>query len=241
MLLKTKGIVIKQTKFSDSGVIVKIFTEERGIQSFFVRGLRGKRSRSKAAMYQPLTLLDLVISYSENKSLHNIKEVTVSHAYQTVTESMIKRTLIFFIDELLHKSLKEETQNKELFDWIHNSLVWLDLADEGTANFHLIFMMQLTVFLGFYPKKKTAETQMVFDMQEGRFLNNRPVHPYYVTGEVVVLLSKIQSASFENSVNLGLNKTSRKVLLETLITYYKIHIPSFGDFKSLEVLSVVLE
>jgi DNA repair protein RecO (recombination protein O) len=241
MLLKTKGIVIKQTKFSDSGVIVKIFTEERGIQSFFVRGLRGKRSRSKAAMYQPLTLLDLVISYSENKSLHNIKEVTVSHAYQTVTESMIKRTLIFFIDELLHKSLKEETQNKELFDWIHNSLVWLDLADEGTANFHLIFMMQLTVFLGFYPKKKTAETQMVFDMQEGRFLNNRPVHPYYVTGEVVMLLSKIQSASFEDSVNLGLNKTSRKVLLETLITYYKIHIPSFGDFKSLEVLSVVLE
>ena len=241
MLLKTKGIVIKQTKFSDSGVIVKIFTEERGIQSFFVRGLRGKRSRSKAAMYQPLTLLDLVISYSENKSLHNIKEVTVSHAYQTVTESMIKRTLIFFIDELLHKSLKEETQNKELFDWIHNSLVWLDLADEGTANFHLIFMMQLSMFLGFYPKNKTDETQTVFDMQEGRFLNNRPVHPYYVTGEVVVLLSKIQSASFENSVNLGLNKTSRKVLLETLITYYKIHIPSFGDFKSLEVLSVVLE
>jgi DNA repair protein RecO (recombination protein O) len=241
MLLKTKGIVIKQTKFSDSGVIVKIFTEERGIQSFFVRGLRGKRSKSKAAMYQPLTLLDLEISFSENKSLHNIKEVTVSHAYQTVTESMIKRTLIFFIDELLHKSLKEETQNKELFDWIYNSLVWLDLTDEAIVNFHLIFMMQLTMFLGFYPKNEPEETQMVFDMQEGRFLNNRPVHPYYVTGEVVKLLSQIQGASFEDSINLDLNNTSRKVLLETLITYYKIHMPSFGDFKSLEVLSVILE
>ncbi len=240
MLLKTKGIVIKQTKFTDSGIIVKIFTEERGIQSFFVRGLHGKRSKSKAAMYQPLTLLDLVVSFSENKSLHNIKEVTVSHAYQTVTESMIKRTLLFFVDELLHKSLKEETQNKKLFDWIHNSLVWLDLADEGVVNFHLIFMMQLTMFLGFYPKNETEEMHTVFDMQEGRFMALRPVHPYYVTGEVVMLLSKIQGASFEDSAYLGLNNKNRKEVLETLITYYKIHMPTFGDFKSLEVLSIVL-
>ncbi|MFK5855971.1 MAG: DNA repair protein RecO [Bacteroidota bacterium] len=241
MLLKTKGIVIKQTKFSDSGVIVKIFTEERGIQSFFVRGLRGKRSKSKAAMYQPLTLLDMVVSYSENKSLHNIKEVTVSHAYQTVTESMIKRALLFFVDELLHKSLKEETQNKKLFDWIHNSLVWLDLADDSVVNFHLVFMMQLTMFLGFYPKNETGAENTVFDMQEGRFSNARPVHPYYVTGETVMLLSQIQGAGFEDSVKLGLNYKNRKVVLETLISYYKIHMPSFGDFKSLEVLSVILE
>ncbi|RLD69962.1 MAG: DNA repair protein RecO, partial [Bacteroidetes bacterium] len=177
MLLKTRGIVIKQTKFSDSGVIVKIFTDELGIQSFFVRGMRKKKSKSKAALYQPLTLLNLVVSYSENKSLHNIKEVSVDYPYQTITENMLKRTLLFFIDELLHKSLKEESQNKELFSWIHNSLVWLDLAEEGVVNFHLIFMMQLTLFLGFYPKNETVGEQFVFDMQEGRFLNNRPVHP----------------------------------------------------------------
>ncbi len=241
MLLKTKGIVIKQTKFSDSSVIVKIFTEERGVQSFFVRGLRGNRSKSKAAMYQPLTLLDMVVSYSDNKSIHNIREVTVSHAYQTVTESMIKRTLLFFVDELLHKSLREEAENKKLFNWIHNSLVWLDLADEGIANFHLVFMMQLTMFLGFYPKNETGEIHSVFDMQEGRFLSNKPVHPYYVTGEVVMLLSRIQSSGFEDSANLGLNNKNRKIILEALTTYYKIHMPSFGNFKSLEVLSVVLE
>jgi len=241
MLLKTKGIVIKQTKFSDSGVIVKIFTKERGIQSFFVRGLHGKRSKSKAALYQPLMLLDMEISFSENKSLHNIKDVNVSYAYHTVTESMVKRTLLFFVDELLHKSLKEESQNQELFDWIYNSLVWLDLADKGVANFHLIFMMQLTMFLGFYPKNESGEMYTVFDMQEGRFSDTRPVHPYYVTGEVVMLLSQIKGVSFENSIKLGLNNKNRKAVLETLITYYKIHMPSFGDFKSHEVLSVVLE
>lgn len=247
MLLKTKGIVIKQTKFSESGVIVKIYTEELGIQSFFVRGLRSQKSprskvgsKGKAAMYQPLTMLNLVVSYSENKSLHNITEVSLWYLYQSITENAIKRSLLFFINELLHKSLKEETANKELFSWIHKALVWLDLADDGFVNFHLIFMMQLTMFLGFYPKKELSENQTVLDMQEGRFSNRIPNHPYYVSGEAAQILCQIRDAKFEDSVNLKLNNKSRKVILETLISYYKLHLPSIGEFKSLDVLSVVL-
>lgn len=248
MLLKTKGIVIKQTKFSDSGVIVKIYTEELGIQSYFVRGLRGRKSArstfgsiGKAAMYQPLTMLNLVVSYSENKSLHNITEVSLWYPYHSITENMIKRTLLFFINELLHKSLKEETANKELFNWIHKALVWLDLADDGFVNFHLIFMMQLSMFLGFYPKKESNENHSVLDMQEGRFSNILPNHPYYVTGETAKFLFQIRDTKFEDSSKLNLNNKTRKIILETLITYYKIHLPSIGEFKSLEVLSVVLE
>ncbi len=248
MLLKTKGIVIKQTKFSDSGVIVKIFTEELGIQSFFVRGLRTRNSKrskggsiSKTAMYQPLTMLNLVVSYSEKKSLHHINEVSIWYAYQSMTENSIKRTLLFFIDELLHKSLKEETANRDLFNWIHQALVWLDLADEGFVNFHLVFMMQLSMFLGFYPKKELSENLTVLDMQEGRFSNKLPSHPYYVTGETASILSQIRDIKFEDSVALNLNNKNRRIILETLISYYKLHLPSIGEFKSLEVLSVVLE
>lgn len=248
MLLKTKGIVIKQTKFSESGVIVKIFTEELGIQSFFVRGLRSQKSprskvgsKGKAAMYQPLTMLNLDVSYSENKSLHNIIEVSLWYPYQSITVNAVKRTLLFFIDELLHKSLREEVANRELFNWIHRALVWLDLADDGFVNFHLIFMMQLSMFLGFYPKKELSESQTVFDMQEGRFSNRIPNHPYYVSGEIAKFLYQIREAKFEDSANIKLNNKSRKVTLETLISYYKLHLPSIGEFKSLEVLSVVLE
>ncbi len=248
MLIKTKGIVIKQTKFSDSGVIVKIFTEELGVQSFFVRGLGNKKtarsksgSISKAAMYQPLTMLNLVVSHSEKKSLHHINEVSIWYAYRSINENMIKRTLLFFIDELLHKSLHEEDANKDLFNWIHQALVWLDLADNGFVNFHLIFMMQLSMFLGFYPKKELSGNNTVLDMQEGRFSNNVPVHPYYVTGEISELIYQIQDAKFEDADNINLNNKSRRIVLETLISYYKLHLPSIGDFKSLDVLSVVLE
>jgi len=240
MLLSTKGIVIKQTKFSDSGVVVKIFTEELGVQSFFVRGLQSRKSKTKAAMFQPLTMLDMVVSYSDNKSLHNIKEVAVWYAYQSVTENMIKRTLLFFINELLHKSLKEESENRDLFNWILNALVWLDLAENDFVNFHLIFMMQLSMFLGFYPKKEPSGNFKIFNMQDGIFCNNLPIHPYYVTGDTAIILGQIQKTKFEDSGKINLNNKSRKIILETLINYYKIHIPSFGEIKSLEVLSVVL-
>jgi DNA repair protein RecO (recombination protein O) len=241
MLAKTKGIVIKQTKFSESGIVVKIYTEEYGIQSFFVRGLKSKKNRAKAVMFQPLTMLDMVINISDKKTLHHIKEVEIWYAYQSVTTNMIKRALLFFIDELLHKCLKEETENRKLFFWIHSSLVWLDLAEDGFVNFHLIFMMQLSMFMGFYPKRDDSNSNLIFDLQEGKFEKNIPPHPYYVTGKLVKSISQLHETKFEDSIKIRLDNNNRKSILETLITYYGLHVPSMGEFKSLDILTVILE
>ncbi len=248
MLVKTKGIVIKQTKFSDSGIVVNMYTEEFGIQSYFVRGVRRKKSgksssssKNKAAMFQPLTLLELVINYSDKKTMHNIKEIELWYAYQTINNNIIKRTLLFFIDELLYKCLKEESANQDLFNWIYNALVWLDLADEGYVNFHLVFMMQLSMFLGFYPKKDNSGSKIVFDLQEGKFINGIPGHPNHVSGKIATSLGKIQDTSFEDSRKLVIDNKTRKEVLETLIRYFELHIPALGEFKSLDVLKVVLE
>ncbi len=241
MLVKTKGIVIKQTKFSDSAIVVRIFTEEYGVQAFLVRGIKSKKAKTKAVMFQPLTILDMVINISDKRTLHHIKEVEIWYSYQSVTTNMIKRTLLFFIVELLYKCLKEETENRELFNWIQNSLVWLDLAEDGYVNFHLIFMMQLSMFMGFYPKQHGNNHNIVFDLQEGRFGKDIPVHPYYVTGNTALILSKLHETKFEDSVKVRLDNNTRKSILETLISYFKLHIPSMGEFKSLDVLSVILE
>ena len=135
MIVNTRGIVIKQTKFSDSGVIVKIFTEQYGMQSFFVRGLRSRKSKSKAAMFQPLSILDLSINFSDKKSLQTIKDIDLAYSYKSIPDNMIKRSLLFFIVELLYKCLKDEVKNKELFEWINGSLVWLDIASDGMLTF----------------------------------------------------------------------------------------------------------
>ncbi len=240
MLVKTKGIVIKQTKFSDSGVIVKIFTEELGIQSFFVRGFRSRKSKTKAGLFQPLTILDLVVNFSDKKSLHNIIEVELGYPYQSLASNMIKRSLLFFIDELLHKCLKEETENKELLNWVHNSLVWLDLTDDGFVNFHLVFMIQLSMFMGFYPKSELKSENVIFDLMEGKFISSIPPHPNYVPGEIAQLVRRIQQTKFEDSNLIKMSNSTRKSVLDVLIVYYDLHVPNMGEFKSLDVLKVVL-
>lgn len=240
-MIKTEGIIIKQTKFSDSGVIVKIFTREMGIQSFFVRGLRKSKSGKKTALFQPLTIVDLVVNYNEKKSLQSIKEINLNQSYKSLTIHPIKRSLLFFIDELLHKCLKEETENNELFDWIKNSLIWLDLTNDDFVNFHLVFMMQLSMFMGFFPKDESTTKSAVFDMVEGKFLDRTPHHPHFVSGDTATIIRMLQSKKFNDTGDMKIDNRLRKIVLETMIAYYDLHIPSLGEFKSLDVLSVVLQ
>ena len=240
MLIKTKGIVISQTKFSDSGIIVRIFTEELGIQAFFVRVPKGKRSKNKAALFQPLTMLDLVVKYSERKTMHHINEAELWYNYSSLNSDMKKRSILFFIDELLHKCLQEESHNKELFMWISNSLKWLDNSVGGYSNFHLVFMLQLTTFMGFFPTLAPNLNNPVFNLQEGEFSSNIPIHPNYISGAIAQEIISLCAINYEESNSLKLTKESRKKILDSLISYYKFHLPALGEFKSIEVLSVIL-
>lgn len=240
MIHQTKGIVIKTITYGESGLVVKMFTELLGMQSYMVKGIGGKRSKNKSAFFQPLNLLDLVVYHRENKSLHHLKEVQPDYVYQHLHNDVVKRSLLLFVNELLYKSLHEELPNKQLFHWLHHSLIWLDLSDQHVADFHLMVMIQLSQFLGFYPKKEAARLYTVFDMQEGLFGNQRPVHPYYITGETVNHLNKLMDASFEQSAEFAFNNAQRRDLLDALTIYYKLHLSGFTDFKSLEVLKMVL-
>ena len=137
--------------------------------------------------------------------------------------------------------MKDEVKNKELFDWINGSLVWLDIANEGYANFHLLFMMQLTKFLGFYPSKLSMMEISIFDLQDGQFTNTIPLHGNYLSGDEVNNIMSIYSKSFEDATSIKFNRENRMQVLENLIKYYNFHIPSMGGFKSLEILSVILD
>lgn len=240
MLQSTRGIVFKQFKYSESSIIVKIYTEDFGLQSYIVKGVRSKRSKTKPALFQPLNLLDLVVYHKEGKTLNHVKEVKLSFPYQSIPIDITKRSLLFFLNELLFRSVKEETPNQSLFEWIFHSLTWLDLSDNNSVNYHLVFMLQLTRFLGFFPKKNSSEQFEFFDLQEGLFLSRQPEHPNYIKGKPVILLERLQDANFEMSGKIEINTNERRHLLESLIVYYRLHLPGFGEMKSPEVLKSVL-
>jgi DNA repair protein RecO (recombination protein O) len=241
MLHKTKGIVFHHVQYSETSIIVKIFTEDFGLQSYIIKGIRSKHSKTKLALFQPLNLLDLIVYHKENKSINYLSEVKVAFPYHSIPVDMVKRSILLFLDELLMKSVKEESANKPLFDWLYHSLTWLDLSDKNLLNFHLIFTLQLTRMLGFYPKKNFEKDCIVFDLREGNFTVKAPEHPEFIAGELAGKLADLLETTLETPANIQLTTLERRQLLDVLITYYRMHIPTFGEMKSVKVLKEILE
>src|SRR6478609_1623235 len=149
MLHKTRGIVFRFTKYGDTSIIVTVFTELFGLQTYIVNSVRSKSARGKIALFQPLTLLDLVVYYKENASIKRIKEFKCLHQYQTLSSDIRKSSLAMFINEMLNKAVKDESHAREIFEFLLNALILLDHQETALENFHLIFLIKLSRFLGF--------------------------------------------------------------------------------------------
>ncbi len=240
MLHTTKGIIFKYFNYSESSIIARIYTEKFGLQSFIIKGIRGRRSKTRLALFQPLTLLELVVNFRENKNIQYLKEAKVAYAYHSLPVDMIKRSFLFFIDELLYRSIREETPNNLLFNWLFDTLTWLDMSDQDIINFHLVFLVQLSRFLGFYPKKITGDSLTFFDLREGLFTNNIPQHPDYISGKEAEQIGLLLTTSFEKNHELKITYPERRKLLDILTTYYQLHLPGFGEMNSVEILHSVL-
>lgn len=220
MLVKTKGIVFRVTPYGDTSVIVNMFTELFGLQSYIVNGVRSSSKKSKIALFQPLTLLDLVVYHKENANIMRIKEVKCYHVYQNLSRQVSKSAIALFINEVLNKAVKDQTHTSEIFEFISTSLVILDETPKP-ENFHLIFLLGLSRHLGFAPNQ-TSEVLGVHWMDE--------------TEER--LLNSLLHTDYNN--DFILNYAQRQVLLNSLLRFYQTHIDGFGEVKSLPVLQEVL-
>src|SRR5688500_475173 len=148
MLHKTRGIVFRFTKYGESSIIATIFTEIFGIQSYIVNGVRSKAGKNKIALYQPLTLLDLVVYHRANANINRIKEVKCLYPFQSIHTNIRKSGVAMFIIEVINKTVKEESHAHQLCDFFIRSFITLDQM-ENSENFHLIFLLKLSRLLGF--------------------------------------------------------------------------------------------
>jgi len=240
MIAKTQGIVFHQIKYSESSLIVKIYTREFGIQSYLVKGIRSKKSKISPALLQHLSLLDIVASHKEKSNLHYIREIRSAHQYVSIPYDMIKSSITLFLNELLMKAIQEEEPNTALFDFVFQSMQWLDLATKNYVSFHLIFAIQLGRYLGFYPRGIYSPATPYFDLEEGCFENRRPIHPNYLQGKEAQNLSLLSDISFDSMHKIKLNNEDRNKLLDQIVQYYQLHLPNFSELKSLDVLRTVL-
>ncbi|MDQ3046434.1 MAG: DNA repair protein RecO [Bacteroidota bacterium] len=239
MLQATSGIILHTTKYSETSLIAKIYTRDFGLRSCIVSGVRSKRSKNKAAIFQPLAIVDLVISTSGKGGLQRISEISVQHPYSTIPYDIIKSSIAIFLNEIIYRSVKEDHPDESLFDFLKTALLILDLKTESTSNFHIYFMVQMSRYLGFYPQG-TCHENSIFDLREGRFTETFPTHSQSLDPELSNLLYQLISVDFEGMSAIRVNKTQRRQLLQGLIDYYRLHISNLGEIRSKDVLEDVI-
>jgi len=222
MLHKTRGIVIKFIKYRDTSIIVNIFTETFGRQTYIVNSVRSKRSKGRIALYQPLTLLDMVVYHKEQSDIHRISEVKCSTPFMSLNSNIRKSSISLFLTEIIHKTIKEQQDVEDLFSFMHQSILILDVLEKNYQNFHLQFLLKLTQYLGISTAKiEDSELSLMLDKQQ------------------LSICSQLYQSPYDNVIHLDYN--ARQQLLLSLIDYYQRHIDNFGIVKSIEVLTEILK
>jgi len=240
MLVKTRGIVLNSIKYSDSSIITKIYTEEFGLLSFIVRGVRKRKARMPASFFQAFTLVDLDINYKSKSNLQNIKEIGLAQRTDSLHSDIRKSTIALFLSEVLYKSLEEEQQDKALFEFLQLTISFLDSMDSSFANFHLVFLLQLSKHLGFYPNEIIKNRDDYFNMESGTF-ETEPFSDQFLDQELSAKLKALLKLSYLERDLLKLSSEQRRKLLTALIQYFQLHLPGMGRISSQEVLESVFQ
>ncbi len=240
----TKGIVLRTVKYGETSVIVAVFTEMFGVQSYIVNGVRSasKKGGTKANLFQPAAILELVVYHNEQKNLQRIKEYRWSVLYEHIFYDVFKGSVATYMIELLTKCLKQPEPNPDLFYFMEDVLMHLDKANMAVvANFPLFYAVHLANFFGFRIADEYSEQLPYLDLQEGLFVSQAPHHTMFLdstlSGVTAHLLKVMQPAELEE---IKLQVGTRRSLLQFYETYYALHVPEFGHLRSLPVLQEVL-
>lgn len=241
MLHKTKGIALKTTSYAENSIVAHVYTEAFGMQSYLINGAKKPKAKIQANLFQPLYPLDMVVYHKDNNGLQRIKEVHQLPVLREIPFDINKGSLALFINEILYKALRQQSPDPFLFNFIQQAILWLDAADSGLANFHLVFLIKLSRFLGFLPLHTNRGSHPYFDLLDGVFGNTLPAHSYVLQEPHTSLFQQLLRIGFEESAQIKMRKEDRKYLLEKTLEFYKLHTENFGTVHSLYILEEIFQ
>lgn len=239
MIVKTRGIVLHTSKYSDTSIVAHVYTEQLGRCPLMVQGIRTPRSKVKMSMFLPLTLLELEISHSPRRELQRVKDITVSLPLVNIPASVSKSAIALFLGDILNRVLGEESPNEQLFNYLYQAVKLLEIITQGVADFHIIFLANLTKHLGFFPENNYSASQPHFEGRSGVFVAHKTQHN--LDEAQSRLFASLLDTGFSAIGTLQLSKDSRGLFLSIMIDFYALHIPSARNIHSLDVLHDIFE
>lgn len=239
MLHSTRGIVLNQVRYGETSIIAKIYTEQLGLQSYIIRGVRSKKAKIRSAHLQHLTLVELEVNQRTNKDLQHLKNLKIAYPFKDIPFNIRKSAVTVFLNEMLYKVIQEEEPNPELFGFLFYAIQFLDLKPGNTSLFHHLFLVRLSKFLGFYPRNNFSESTRNFDLQEGCFTSITGPENLISSPPLSELLHQMLTVNFETIDEVIVPVNLKNPLLEMILNYYRFHVPGLTQIKSHEILSEV--
>ena len=223
-------------KHADNRMIVEMFTRSQGRVSFAVPRCTSPKARLKRQYFIPLTLLSVIYNPRPGTSLQHLQEAAPLHPYISIPTDPGKLGIALFISEFLTHALKGEEGNEMLFDYIADSLMWLDHCTGAFANFHIVFMLKLTQFLGFCPNLTDYTPGCCFDLRSACFCTSVPTHQQFLKPEEAVVILSLMRLSYATMHLFRMSRVERQRLIEVIEQFYRLHLPSFPELRSPDVL-----
>lgn len=242
MIENFTGIVLRTLKYNDNLMIADIFTETRGRLSFLVPVSRSKSSKVRSVLFQPLSMLSFNAPYRQGGKMVRLSEVRPYILYSSIPYEPCKSAVALYLAEFLTRALHEESDNSAVFAFLEYSLSWFDAAVDNFANFHLLFLMRLTRFLGIAPNLESAANgKGYFDLAAGCFVGVQPVHGNYLTATQAADFFSLLSCDYDDVSRFAMSRKLRGEFLDVIQRYYRLHIPDFPELRSADVLKELFD
>lgn len=226
--------MLRSFRFGESKLITDFYTEEMGRLSVIANAPNGSRKRQRSPAMQPLSIVELECDVRQRQRLQKLREVRLAEPYTSLPFDASKLSIGLFVAEFLCYALRGEQKDRPLFAYVEKSLRWLDGCATGFANFHLVFLMRISRFLGFYPNLESDGE--FFDLRESTFTGRQPLHRDYLQPEEAGRIRQLMRMDYTTMHLFAMSRQERNRCVEVLLLYYKLHLPDFPDMRSLPVL-----
>jgi DNA repair protein RecO (recombination protein O) len=238
MIIKTRGIILRSVKYSETSLILDIYTEAKGLRSYIVSGVRTPKAKVSAGLLQVMSLVDMVCYDKDDaQTLNRIKEIKAAHTYTSLIFDVVKASIGQFIAEVARRTIREAEQNEALFNVLFDIFVFLDETQTGYANLHLTFLLELSHHFGFHPHLETYTEGSVFDLKEGVFTTQDVTH--FINRNLSKILRGLLETQWYKSGDVKMTREERRQLLNELLNFYRYHIDNFPEINSHKILQEI--
>lgn len=236
MMTNSKAIVLNTLKYGESKIFINVYSREYGMTTLSCSSARKKKGGGKLNCFQPMNIVEVEFELKPKADIHPLREVRIDYPSSSIASDPYKLSISIFLAEFLRYALKNEQKNYILFDYITQSMEWLDTAQKSFSNFHLIFMVKLSRFIGFYPDMESFYPGSTFDLRDGIFTAHPALQGNVLKAADSSLVLTLDRLSFASMHLLKLSREQRNECTEMILKYYRYHLPSFPELKSFAIL-----